>query len=58
MEDEELDYNNVSDLEDELRRLIRWSNQYGKGVDYKIEQLKKRIQQLKERNKNGKRKRN
>ena len=50
MEDEELDYNNVSDLEDELRRLIRWSNQYGKGVDYKIEQLKKRIQQLKETN--------
>jgi hypothetical protein len=47
-ENDELDYNNVSDLEDELRRLIRWSNQYGsKGADAKIEQLKKRIEYLK-----------
>jgi hypothetical protein len=48
MEDEGPDYNSVSDLEDELRRLIRWSNQYGsKGADSKIEQLKKRIEDLK-----------
>lgn len=47
-DDEELDYDNISDLEDELRRLIRWSNQYGsKGTDAKIEQLKKRIEYLK-----------
>jgi hypothetical protein len=47
MEDE-LDYNNISDLEDELRRLIRWSNQYGsKGADTQIDQLKKRIEYLK-----------
>jgi hypothetical protein len=48
MEDEGPDYNSVSDLEDELRRLVRWSNQYGsKGADSKIEQLKKRIEDLK-----------
>jgi hypothetical protein len=48
MEDEGPDYNNISDLEDELRRLIRFSNQYGsKGADAKIEQLKQRIAQLK-----------
>jgi hypothetical protein len=48
IEDEELDYNNISDLEDELRRLIRFSNQYGSsGADAKIEQLKQRITQLK-----------
>lgn len=52
MEDEGPDYNNISDLEDELRRLIRWSNQYGSsGADAKIEQLKKRIEQLKNTNK-------
>jgi hypothetical protein len=51
MEDEEPDYNNISDLEDELRRLIRWSNQYGSsGANAKIEQLKKRIEQLKNTN--------
>jgi len=27
MEDDGPDYNNISDLEDELRRLVRWSNQ-------------------------------
>ena len=48
MEDEGPDYNNISDLEDELRKLIRFSNQYGsKGADAKIEQLKQRIDQLK-----------
>ena len=48
MEDEGPDYNNISDLEDELRRLIRFSNQYGsKGADAKIDQLKQRIAQLK-----------
>ena len=48
MEDEELDYNNISDLEDELRRLTRWSNQYGsKGADGQINQLRKRIEYLK-----------
>ena len=48
MEDDGPDYNSISDLEDELRRLIRWSNQYGsKGADAKIEQLKKRIEYLK-----------
>jgi len=48
MEDEGPDYNSISDLEDELRRLVRWSNQYGsKGADSKIEQLKKRIEDLK-----------
>ena len=47
-EDEELDYNNISDLEDELRRLTRWSNQYGsKGADEQISQLRKRIEYLK-----------
>jgi hypothetical protein len=52
MEDEGPDYNNISDLEDELRRLIRWSNQYGSsGANAKIEQLKKRIEQLKNTNK-------
>jgi thymidylate synthase len=48
MEDEGPDYNNISDLEDELRRLIRFSNQYGsKGADAKIEQLKQIIAKLK-----------
>jgi hypothetical protein len=48
MEDEGPDYNSISSLEDELRRLIRFSNQYGsKGADAKIEQLKQRIAQLK-----------
>ena len=47
MEDAGPDYNSISDLEDELRRLIRWSNQYGKGADAKIEQLRKRIEYLK-----------
>jgi ribosomal protein L29 len=48
MEDEGPDYNSISSLEDELRRLIRFSNQSGsKGVDAKIEQLKQRIAQLK-----------
>jgi hypothetical protein len=48
MEDEGSDYNSISSLEDELRRLIRFSNQYGsKGADAKIEQLKQRIAQLK-----------
>ena len=52
MEDEGPDYNNISDLEDELRRLIRWSSQYGSsGADAKIEQLRKRIEQLKNTNK-------
>jgi len=46
-EEDELDYNNVSDLKDELNRLIRWDNQYGsKGADSKISQLKKRIEYL------------
>lgn len=48
IEDEGPDYNNISDLEDELKRLICWSNQYGsKGADAKIEQLRKRIIQYK-----------
>jgi ribosomal protein L29 len=48
MEDEGPDYNSISSLEDELRRLIRFSNQSGsKGADAKIEQLKQRIAQLK-----------
>ena len=47
MEDAGPDYNSISDLGDELRRLIRWSNQYGKGADAKIEQLRKRIEYLK-----------
>lgn len=48
MEDDGPDYNSISDLEDELRRLVRWSNQYGiKGADAQIEQLKKRIEYLK-----------
>jgi hypothetical protein len=48
MEDDGPDYNSISDLEDELRRLVRWSNQYGsKGADGKIEQLRKRIEYLK-----------
>jgi len=47
-EDEGIDYNNISDLEDELHRLIHWANQYGSsGADGKIEQLKKRIEKLK-----------
>jgi DNA repair protein RadC len=47
-EDEGLNYNSISDLEDELRRLIRWSNQYGsKGADGQINQLRKRIEYLK-----------
>jgi len=48
MEDEGPNYNNISDLEDELHRLIRFSNQYGsKGADAKIEQLKQIIAKLK-----------
>ena len=48
MEGDGPDYNSISDLEDELRRLVRWSNQYGsKGADGKIEQLRKRIEYLK-----------
>ena len=48
MEDNGPDYNNISDLEDELRRLVRWSNQYGsKGADAQIDQLRKRIEYLK-----------
>ena len=48
MEDAGPDYNNVSDLEDELRRLTRWSNQYGsKGADAQMDQLRKRIEYLK-----------
>ena len=48
IEDDGPDYNNISDLEDELRRLVRWSNQYGsKGADAQIDQLKKRIEYLK-----------
>ena len=47
MEDAGPDYNSISDLGDELRRLVRWSNQYGKGADDKIEQLRKRIEYLK-----------
>lgn len=50
IEDEGPDFNSISSLEEELRRLIRWSNQYGsKGADSKIEQLKTRIEQLKTR---------
>jgi hypothetical protein len=48
MEDDGPDYNSLSDLEDELRRLVRWSNQYGsKGADAQIDQLRKRIEYLK-----------
>lgn len=48
IEDDGPDYNSISSLEDELRRLIRFSNQFGsKGADAKIEQLKQRIAQLK-----------
>jgi len=48
MEDDGPNYNSISDLEDELRRLVRWSNQYGsKGADAQIAQLKKRIEYLK-----------
>ena len=48
MEDDGPNYNNISDLEDELRRLVRWSNQYGsKGADAQIDQLRKRIEYLK-----------
>jgi hypothetical protein len=47
-EDEEVDYSNISSLEDELRRLRRWSSQYGsKGADSKIEYLEQRIEYLK-----------
>ena len=47
-EEEEIDYSNISSLEDELHRLRRWSNQYGsKGADSKIEYLKQRIEYLK-----------
>ena len=48
MEDDGPDYNSLSDLEDELRRLVRWSNQYGsKGADAEIERVRKRIEYLK-----------
>jgi len=48
MEDSGPDYNSISDLEDELRRLTRWSNQYGsKGADAQMDQLRKRIEYLK-----------
>ena len=48
MEDAGPDYNSISDLEDELRRLTRWSNQYGsKGADAQMDQLRKRIEYLK-----------
>jgi hypothetical protein len=47
-EEEEVDYSNISSLEDELRRLRRWSSQYGsKGADSKIEYLEQRIEYLK-----------
>jgi len=47
-EEEEIDYSNISSLEDELRRLRCWSSQYGsKGADSKIEYLEQRIEYLK-----------
>jgi hypothetical protein len=50
-EDEELNYNNISSLKDELHRLTHWANQYkSSGTDAKIEQLKKRIEKLKNLN--------
>lgn len=48
MENEEPNYNSISELQDELNRLVRWSNQYGnKGADAKIKQLRERIEYLK-----------
>ena len=44
--EKELDYNNVEELKLELSRLIQWSNRYGKGVDNKIDNLRKRIESL------------
>jgi len=47
MENEEPNYNSISELQDELNRLVRWSNQYGnKGADAKIKQLRERIEYL------------
>jgi len=47
-DDDQIDYNSISDLEDELSRLIRWSNEFGhKGADAQIDQLQKRIEDLK-----------
>jgi len=47
-DDDQIDYNSISDLEDELSRLIRWSNEFGhKGADAQIDQLQKRIEYLK-----------
>jgi predicted ABC-type ATPase len=44
----EIDYNNISDVQDELGRLKRWANMSGsKGADSKIEQLEARIEYLK-----------
>jgi hypothetical protein len=47
-EDDDIDYNSISDLQSERNRLVRWSNQYGsKGADYTIKKLEERIEYLK-----------
>jgi hypothetical protein len=47
-DDDDIDYNSISDLQSERNRLVRWSNQYGsKGADYTIKKLEERIEYLK-----------
>jgi hypothetical protein len=46
-DEEEIDYNNIEHLESLLSKLIKFSSKYGKGADSKIEQLRKRIDKLK-----------
>jgi hypothetical protein len=47
-EEDQLDYNSISDLQSEWNRLNRWANQYGsKGADAQLKQLENRINYLK-----------
>lgn len=51
-EEEEMDWNKLSDVQEELGKLYKWKNQYGsKGADGKIKQLEERIEYLKTNNK-------
>jgi hypothetical protein len=51
-EENQLDYNSISDLQYEWNRLNRWANQYGSnGANSQLKQLEDRINYLKSINK-------
>jgi len=51
-EENEMDWSNLSEVEDELSRLVKWENETGsKGAEHKIKLLRERVEYLKTKKK-------